>query len=814
MSGRKRVWVGKLDLLMACAAALLMRSLATADDAVALAGLGEPAEVYTDAHGIPHVFARSWADAARVMGYLHATDRLWQMDMFRRQASGNTAEILGKDALASDILMRQLGVRRTCEAAWNAGDLPAALRAELTAYAEGVNARITTLDEKTLPVYFQALGYRPQPWTPVDSLVFSKYMGWDQSGTLDDLWFGSMVEKLGVTAVEELWPLERPYEIPTIKHQSDRAKVAAARRAGAPRPEAHPMAPLASMAGLYKRTLAGLERIEWLGRGGSFGSNNWAVDGTKTTTGKPILANDPHLGFTLPSIWYAAHVSVNGESVAGVTFAGGPNIIIGHNDRMAWGMTNMQADAVDFFVETIHPEDPLRYKHRGEWKQVERITEHVPVRGEAPHELHIDLTVHGPIIRREERAVSLAWTGSKPTKDAAALWGMQRAKNVKEFLAALDDLAVPALNIAYADVEGNIAMHPCGTLPLRTRGQGRIPMDGASGDNDWVGAIPRGELPLSVNPPEHFVASANGRPAPLGYPHYLGWMWDCSYRIRRINDMLTGADKLSIDSMKKIQCDAYDKAAERFVPVLVAVLKDAKWDSPVAPRALEELGKWDFIADADAIGPAIWLRWFSIYREQVWNDEWTSRGIHQPAGAWGFSGTNRREPMLEVLEYITREDPQAAWFDDRTTANRESRDDILRTSFAAAIAALVAQFGDDPAKWTWGQINILKIDSLSQQPELARTGLATVGTDYTVNPGSNIGTVGGGASWRMLVDMADPTRSQGVYPGGQSENPASPFYNDLMEPWAKGEYLSLDAVGAAERLPESAKVKKLVFVKP
>ena len=382
---------------------------------------------------------------------------------------------------------------------------------------------------------------------------------------------------------------------------------------------------------------------------------------------------------------------------------------------------------------------------------------------------------------------------------------------MKEFLAALDDLAVPALNIAYADVEGNIAMHPCGTLPLRTRGQGRIPMDGASGDNDWVGTIPRGELPLSLNPPEHFVASANGRPAPLGYPHYLGWMWDCSYRIRRINDMLAGADKLSIEAMKKIQCDAYDKAAERFVPTLVAALKDVKWDDPLAERALAKLAKWDFVADADATGPAIWLRWFSIYREQVWNDEWTSRGIHQPEGSWGFSGTNRREPMLEVLEYITREDPHSAWFDDRTTPQRESRDDIMRTSFVAAIAALRAQFGDDIAKWTWGQINILKIDSLSRQPELARTGLATVGTAYTVNPGGNIGTVGGGASWRMLVDLADPARSLGVYPGGQSENPASPFYSDLMEPWAKCEYLALDAVGTADRLPESARGKKLVF---
>jgi penicillin amidase len=773
-----------------------------ADETVPLAELADEVTVYSDAHGIPHVFAHSWPDAARVLGYLHASDRLWQMDMFRRQASGVTAELLGKDGLEHDILMRQLGIRRSCEVFWNGGELPEALRAELVAYAAGVNARIATLDEKTLPPYFAALDYRPAPWTPVDSLVFSKYMGWDQSGTLDDLWFGTIVEKLGVQAVEELWPLERPYEIPTVKSQADRGKLISSLR------------PLSGLAGMYERTLAAHAQVAWFGRGGSFGSNNWAVDGTKTTTGKPILCNDPHLGFSLPSIWYAAHVSVNGENVAGVTFAGSPCVVIGHNDRIAWGITNMQADAVDFFVETLNPENPQEYKHRGQWKPLTRITEHIPVRGEAAHELHIDATLHGPLIRREEKAIALAWTGLVPTTDLVAIWGMGRAKDRQQFLAALDKLEVPPLNIVYADVDGNIMLHPCGKLPVRTRGQGRIPMDGASGDNDWNGMVPRSELPLAVNPAEHFVASANGRPTPLGYPHYLGWMWDASYRVRRINDMLSAADKLSIDTMKPIQCDAYDKAAERFVPKLLEAHKVTPPADPIAQRALAELAKWDFIADADAMGPIIWLRWFNLYRDQVWNDEWTSRGIQQPGGSWGFSGTNRREPMIEVLEYITREDPQSAWFDDRTTPQRETRDDIMRTSFAAAVAALKAQFGEDVTKWNWGAINILAISSLSRQPELARKGLPVVGSSFTVNPGGDGSTVGGGASWRMIVDLADPSRSIGVYPGGQSEHPASPLYSDLMEPWAKGEYLPLHALGTADKLPEAARTKKIAFIKP
>ncbi|MBI2827079.1 MAG: penicillin acylase family protein [Planctomycetia bacterium] len=773
--------------------------LTAADDDVQLAGLADDVEVYFDGHGIPHVFARGWTDAAQVLGYLHARDRLWQMDMFRRQASGTTAEIVGRDGLESDILMRQLGIRRTCETLWNSGDLPEKLRNELVAYAKGVNARIAAASEAELSPYFQALGYRPAPWTPVDSLVFSKYMGWDQSGTFDDLWFGTMVEKLGVAAVEELWPVERPYEVPTVKYQKNRDRLASDLR------------PLPGMANVYERTLSQLSRAGWLGRGGSFGSNNWAVDGTKTASGKPILCNDPHLGFSLPAIWYACHVSVNGQSVAGVTFAGGPTVVIGHNDRIAWGITNMQSDAVDFYVETVDPADPLRYKHRGEWKKMERITEHVPVRGQEPHELNIDSTVHGPIVRRDERAVSLAWTGLVPTKDVAALWGVSRARDLAQFLSALDNLAVPCLNMVYADVDGNIAIHPCGTLPVRTPGQGRIPMDGASGEDDWAGTIPRGQLPLSVNPPDHFVASANGRPAPLDYPHYLGWMWDCNYRIRRINDMLSKAEQLTVDSMKPIQLDHYDKAAERFVPTLVAAMRDVKLDDAVETRALAELSKWDYVADTDSLGTAIWLRWFESYRDAVWVDEWTSRGIKQPSGSWGFSGANRREPEIELLEYITREDPNSKWFDDRTTPRRESRDDVIRGSFTAAVASLRKQFGDDVEKWSWGKINVLSVNSLSRQPDLARTGGPTVGTEFTVNPGSNVGTVGGGASWRMIVDLANTGKTAGMYPGGQSEHPASPLYGDLLESWAKGEYLSMAAVGTPERLPDSARAKKMVF---
>jgi penicillin amidase len=766
---------------------------------LSLRGLTDTVQVYFDNHGIPHIYAKNWPDAYRALGYIHATDRLGEMDLFRRQASGTMAEIRGKEALEEDLLMRRLGIRRGCEELWKSDALPAELKTELLAYADGVNQKISQLDAAHLPLICKALDYRPAEWTPVDTLVFSKYMGWDQSGTDDDLWFGLVVEKLGASTFEQLWPLERPYEIPTIAAQFDRKRVARA-----------PLVPVQGAADAYAAALKSFHWQRWLGEAGCFGSNNWAVDGTKTASGKPILCSDPHLGFRLPSIWYACHLCVAGKNVAGVTFPGGPGVVIGHTDHHAWGLTNMQTDAVDYYVESVDPQDPRRYRHRGQWKTMDRVVEQVPVRGQKAHELVIDSTVHGPVISREGKTITMAWTGLGPTRDAVAIWKMGRATSLKEFLEALDNLEVPALNVCYADIDGNIAMHPCGRLPLRLPGQGRIPMEGASGENDWNGWVPRNELPLEVNPARHFIASANNRATPLGYPHYLGWMWDPNYRIRRIHEMLGNASGITIEKMGEFQYDSLDKAAQRFVPRLLEALKKKPPQDPFARKVQDALAGWDFVAVPDALGPAIWLRWFEIYRDEVWQPHLRGKGLEKHGG-WGFNGSNRREPVIEILEYLTLEQPNSRWFDDPATAERENADTLMVRSFDKAVESLKKQFGDDLEKWRWKNINKLQIRSLLGEQLLSRTGLPVPGTDYTVNPGSNIGTVGGGASWRMIVDFGDLTKSVGVYPGGQTENPLSGRYADLMKIWAQGRYLPLNVISDPEKLPPEAKEKSLVF---
>ncbi len=781
---------------------LLLSSIAiTRADEIRLRGLSGDVDVKIDAHGIPHVFAESWSDAARALGYLHARDRLWQMEVFRRMASGTLSEVLGRNHLESDILARQLEFRRSTGRLWGSADFPGELRGELLAYAAGVNARIEELGATGLPEQVKKLGYRLAPWSPIDSLVFSKYMGWDQSGTDTDLWLGRMAEKLGVAAIEELWPLDRPYEVPAVATQSTRPKTAFA-----------PMTPVPGA----ERAIAAAERhlsgAAWLGRGGSFGSNNWAVDGTKTRSGKPILASDPHLGFQIPSIWYSCHVSVKGRSVAGATFPVSPVVIIGHNDRIAWGVTNLQADAVDYYIETLKSDDPLQYRHRGEWKRVDQSIEEIAVRGEAPHRLTLASTVHGPIISRDGKAISLAWTGLAPTRDVVAFWRINHAQSLREFLEALDDLAVPALNMVYADVEGNIALHPSGALPLRTPGQGRIPMEGASGDNDWAGMIPRKDLPLAINPASHFVASANGRPASTGYPHYLGWMWDPSYRARHIHEMLATASDLTVETMAPLQNDALDKAAASFLPPMLEALGRSKLEGELARSNAAALQGWNYVARGETIAPTVWMEWFSQYREAVWDDEWQSRGIEKEHGSWGFTGDNHREPMLEVLEYMTREHPRSAWFDDKSTPERETRDEIVVRSFAKAVQALEKRLGADTRGWAWSKLNLLHVRSITGEPALARSGVAVPGTAFTVNPGGDTGPVTSGASFRMIVDLSDTANSVGVYPGGQSDDPSTPTYDDQIAPWARGEYLPLHAVRDAKSLPSSANVRALRFV--
>lgn len=774
-----------------------------------LPGLQQPVTVIRDAYAIPHIYAKTLHDAWFMLGYLQAQDRLFEMDILRRRARGELAELLGPDYFEADLLMRQLGIRRTAEAAWRGAAFGGWIREALQAHADGVNAFVQQAGQAALAKMGPVPGWQFRPWTPVDAVAFVKYMGWDQSGTEDDLWLAKMAETFGERTVAELWPLQRPFEVPVVPEMHIRSS------GPIPAGETGPLVPIHDEA--YAAVHALFSRQPDLFKSdGAFGSNNWAVDGQKSTTGKPMLASDPHLGFQLPSLWYAAHLSAPGLQVTGVTFPGVPFVIIGHNADMAWGITNMQADVVDFFVETFDENNPARYRHRGAWKTVQVIRDTIRIAGAPPRPVQLVSTVHGPLLTRSGQRLALQWTGLAPTYETASLAQFNRARTLQDFKKALRQLGVPAINVAYADSAGNIAIAPHGNIPIRRRGLGRFPHPGASGDYDWIGLVPREELPLAVNPAQHFLASANQRPAPAGYPHYLGWMWDPSYRARRINALLRAKEKTSPADMQAIQYDHLSLPASIFVPLLLQAFDRQGTAAGSIGPYLQCLRDWDFRMAPDQAVPLLWTKWFEDFRDAVWHDEFVTRGVPEQGGSWGFTGNNRREPALEVLEYLCRYDPHSPWFDDRTTPAVESRDDIMIRSFQATLAYFAGQartFGGlHPADWQWGRTHRLAIRSITGNAALDRTGIAIPGGRFTVNPGGGLFGTGGGASWRMVVDFADVRRSAGIYPGGQLADPGSPHYDDLLPLWVQGRYAPLHFVARAEDFPPAAIAAQMRYV--
>jgi penicillin G amidase len=786
---------------------------------LSLPGLKQPVGIYRDGYGIPHIYAGGPEDAYFALGYTHATDRLFQMELFRRRASGTLAEIFGRPLLEDDVFVRQIGIRRSAEATWKSPRLDGRVRNEIEAYCGGVNARLDEIKSLGWPEPFQSLGITPAPWTPVDALAFPKYMSWDQSGTDTDVWMGMLVEKLGLAAVNELFPLDRPYELSTVPDSPSGRPRASSPPSGQSAssqesPWRHP--PWRQLTGDLNKAATELHRRFVSGRFGSefaLGSNNWAIDGKKSATGKPMLANDPHLGFSLPSIWYTAHLVAPGLNVAGVTFAGFPYTIIGHNDRIAWGLTNMQADAVDYFIERTDSTRPGQYLYQDTWRTMSRVEEDVPVRGEKPVHVVIESTVHGPLVTTHGSRLALCWTGLGPTFEVLSFARLNTARNLTDFRAALRDLTVPALNVIYADVEGNIAIAPHGALPIRKRGLGRWPVDGSSGEYDWAGYIPDDRLPFAVNPPQHYLASANGRPSPVGYPYYLGWMWDPSYRTRRIHELLRAHEHITVEQMEAFQMDAHDDAAEAFVPVLIAAYDRKPFGDDRLRRAIDELRHWNFEATPESVAETIWTTWFELFRKAVWQDEFDAAGVEPWGGGWGYAGSNERQPELEVLEFLTRENPSSPWFDDVRTSAKEARDDILARSFVATVDQLTKERGGDMSGWKWGKSNVLRLHSITQHASLDRGGVPVRGDEFTLCPGANGGEVTGGASWRMVVDFSNLGRSFGVYPGGESEDPASPHYDDQVKPWTEGRYLALHSYTSPREF-QSGEVESVLILRP
>lgn len=746
------------------------RALPDYDGQVALPGLEAPVEVVRDRHAIPHITAANDRDAAFALGYAHAQDRLWQMELLRRVTQGRLAEIFGAPALPADRLVRTLDLHGHAARALDALSPPA--RAVAEAYAAGVNAWLATRD-RPLPPEFQLLWHTPDPWQAADSLALVKLLSAGLSrNAFAELLRARLVARLGEEALAGFDPPYPADARPAIRKAAALYRGLALDRLFATLPDTGPPG----------------------------ASNNWVVDGSWTRSGKPLLANDPHLGMLAPSVWYGAHLRIDGANIIGVTIPGIPSVVLGRNDHIAWGFTNTGPDTQDLVIERVNPDDPGTYLTPEGWQPFRTRTQIIRVRFGADETLRTRHTRNGPVLNGaapdladvtpEGHVLALRWTAlADDDTTLEAGWRFTRARSVAEFDAAARLHVTPMQSMVVADVAGNIGLIAPGRVPIRAPGHetgGLAPARGWLPENAWTGYIPHAELPRSINPPHGYIATANNRIVPPDYPHFISASWDPPYRARRIEQMIEARRDHDVASFEAMLADNLSLFAVEMLPHLRAV-------APTSGRmkeALALLAGWDGRMEKDLPQPLIFHAWLRHLHTRLYGDE---------LGDLAPAAKRRRE--LFIVSALAGEAPAARWCDDVTTPARETCPDIVRLALADALDELADMFGDEPARWRWGTAhpvvnNHLPFGAVPGLRAFFNIERPSAGGPYTVNRGqtgdgprpyANVHAAG----YRAVFDLADPGRSVYVISTGQSGNPASPWYADFADIWARGAHVPM-----------------------
>src|SRR5829696_1055835 len=796
------------------------KSFPKVDGEIPLAGLNAPVDVYRDDMGIPHIYATTQHDLFFAQGYVHAQDRFWQMDAWRHIGSGTLSEMFGKGQVETDMFLRTLGWRLTAEREY--AGLDADSKAIIDSYTEGVNAYLKDHDRTALSLEYAILGllspaYKIEPWTPVNSLTWGKAMAWDLRGNMDEeIERAVLLKTFTPEQLAELYPAY-PDDHPVIVNQ-----LGTGTSASAPTPATAFDVPAEALTALQHNTSLLDLAMGRTGAGDGIGSNSWAVSGARTATGMPLLANDPHLGIQMPSIWYQAHLEcqpVTDEcpyNVAGFTFAGVPGVIIGHNDRIAWGFTNVGPDVMDLYIERVNPENPEQYEVNGEWVDFETRTETVQIVGGESIEVTVRSTRHGPVISEsygplknentdndpefvpfkdragsdlpEQYVIALQWTALAPSTPFKAIWGFDRAQNWEDFREAASNFHVPAQNLLYADVDGNIGYQMPGDIPLRANGDGTVPVPGWTDEYEWTGFISFEDLPYTFNPPEGYIVTANNRCQPWDYSYLITRDWDYGFRAQRIVDMIESASgKIDIVYFQSMQGDSFDANGPTYVPILLqlAELSDRETQAQIL------LKDWDYQNRADSASAAVFNAFWRHLLQNTFDDDLPEERYFPDGGSrWN-----------EIMRHL---DDSSAWWDDSSTAEvRETRDDIIRKSFEEGIAELEDIFGNNSAKWKWGEMHtstfrngtlgesgVPPIEALFNRGPFPTSGGDSIvnATGWSVKDGYETNWL---PSMRMIVDLGDLNNSVTVHTTGQSGHAYHPHYIDMAPLWANIQYYSM-----------------------
>ncbi len=804
---------------------LVRRPLPQTDGALTVPGLGGEVEVFRDAQGVPQVYADDASDLFFAQGFVQAQDRFYEMDVRRLVTAGRLAELVGEPAVETDLVVRTLGWRRVAEQELDL--LSPEAVSYLESYSAGVNAWLADRDTTELAAEYTVLalggrGYRPEEWTPVDSLAWLKAMAWDLRGNMEDeVQRTRLAVRRTATQVDELYP-GFPYQrhAPILPRQDDPP----ADDAGAADPGADDTAAAGRPAPAYdeEQVAPALERVEQvvaaipdlLGSGDGLGSNSWVVSGEHTVSGQPLLANDPHLGVSQPGIWYQMGLHCRELSndcpfdVSGFTFAGVPGVVIGHNREVAWGLTNLDPDVTDLYLEQV--EDGT-YLYDGDRVALQQRDEVIRVAGGETRTITVRATRHGPLLsdvsselssvganaqagpdapeRGNGYAVALAWTALTPRPTLDALFGFNRATDWEEFREAARDFAVPSQNLVYADTAGNIGYQAPGAIPIRKGGRdGRYPASGWDPADDWTDrTIPFERLPSRLNPQEGFVVTANQAVTTPDYPYLITADPDLGYRSQRIRRLLIerieSGSRLDTADMERIQGDTVSPAAAVLVPYLLRQLMTSEYYAD----GQRLLVGWDFDQPADSAAAA--------YFNAVWRNV-LSLTFHDdvPEELWPDGG----DRWVAVVDELLR-DPGSPWWDDATTEGViEDRDVVLSTAMQQARDDLTRALSVSPRQWSWGRLHQLRLEHqtvgqsdvgpvralFNRGPFPVGGGSASVdATDWYAPEGYDVDSA---PSMRMVVDLVDLDRSRWVNLTGASGHPASAHYRDQVETWAEG----------------------------
>jgi penicillin G amidase len=746
------------------------------DQQVNLPGLKDKVTVVYDSVLIPHLYANNNSDLYYAQGYVTAQHRLWQMEFQTHAAAGRISEIAGAAALDFDRNQRRLGMVLGAENSIKMIKADPEIDEAVTAYTSGINAYINQLSDENLPIEYKLMGYRPEPWTDLKVGLFLMNMAKTLNSGENDIELTNALITFGKETLDLLFPDREPVSDPIVDNEGGW--------------KFKPLT-LDSLPAIKPLEVVSIKPVEKQPK--NIGSNNWAVSGKKTASGSPILCSDPHLGLTMPSIWYAIHLNAPGINSMGASFPGSPCVIIGFNDSIAWGPTNAQRDLVDWYKITFKDNTKNEYLSDGQWKATKKIIEKFSIKGKPDFYDTIVLTHLGPITYdesyhadKQNKHYAYRWIAHDGGNILRTFYEFNRGNNHGDYMKALDHYYFPAQNFAFASVAGDIAIRIQGKYPVRRKDEGKFVLDGSKTSSEWKGFIPFDQNVMIKNPERGFVSSANQYPVDGSYPYFVhSSQWE-HYRNRRVNRVLNEMNNITPQQMMQLQNDNYNIQAEEYLPLLIEGVQSFPLTED-EKKAVDMMKAWNYTNDAEGTAPSYFEAWLEELQLSIW-DEMVDSKVSLP------------KPSEYMTWWLLKNNPDLSFYDHQKTPEKETKNDIIKMGLQRAIERINKWEKDHGRKADWAYFK----DSFVRH--LLRLEPFSV---HAINGGNantlNASRGGWGPSWRMVVSLEKTgIKAWGVYPGGQSGNPGSPYYDNFIAPWEKAQPLRLKFEGTPSALTSSA----------